>query len=319
MVMNRIVSTLLESNKIGISFHTSPDGDSIGSSLALMQGLLKINKEVYILCDDKVPDVYSFLPFIGSINNASNRVKDGTDCVIILDCGSFDRISVDLKSSSQKYTLINIDHHLTNQFYGDINLVDTHASAVGELVYELLEALSVSIDENIGLCIYTSIVTDTGGFKYSNTTPQTHNIIGEIIKTGINFSEIHRLIFENKKYDRVKLYGSVINSMYLASDGKICVMKLTSEMLNSFANKASDTSDIISIGMEIDTVEVAILLKEVSEGIKVSLRSKSTVDVREIAEVFGGGGHTRASGLSIDKSLDEAEKIILNIIEKELV
>lgn len=319
MIINSVVAAMLESKKIGISFHTSPDGDSIGSSLALMQGLMKLNKDVYILCDDRVPEVYNFLPFIKSINNASNIVKDGTDCVVVLDCGSYDRISVDLNAFKKNYTLINVDHHLTNQIYGDINLIDTHASAVGEIVYNILHELNVTIDENISLCLYTSIVTDTGGFKYSNTSSDTHNIIGELIKTGINFSEVHRLIFENKKYERVKLYGSVINSMYLSGNDKVCVMKITSEMLKNFGNKASDTSDIVAIGMEIDTVEVAILLKEMSEGIKISLRSKSIVDVRKVAEIFGGGGHTRAAGLSIDKSLNEAEKIILNAVEKELL
>lgn len=319
MIINSVVTAMLESKKIGISFHTSPDGDSIGSSLALLQGLMKLNKEVYILCDDRVPEVYNFLPFIKNVNNASNVVKDGTDCIVILDCGSYDRISVDLNTFNKNYTLINVDHHLTNQIYGDINLIDTHASAVGEIVYSILKELKVTIDANIGLCLYTSIVTDTGGFKYSNTTTDTHNIIGELIKTGINFSEVHRLIFENKKYERVKLYGSIINSMYVTNNDKVCVMKLTSEMLMNFGNKASDTSDIVSIGMEIDSVEVAILLKEMSEGIKISLRSKSIVDVRKIAELFGGGGHTRAAGLSIDKSLNEVEKIILNAVEKELV
>lgn len=319
MIMNNVVSTMLKSKKIGVSFHASPDGDSIGSSLALLQALFKLNKDVYILCDDKVPEVYSFLPFNKSINNASDIVKEGTDCIVVLDCGSYDRISVNLNSFKKNFTLINIDHHLTNQNYGDINLIDTHASAVGEIVYNVIKELDVTIDENIGLCLYTSIVTDTGGFKYSNTTPDTHNIIGELIKTGINFSEVHRLIFENKRYERIKLYGSVINSMYVTNNNKVCVMKLTNEMLINFGNKTSDTSDIVSIGMEIDTVEVAILLKEVSEGIKISLRSKSIVDVRKIAELFGGGGHTRAAGLSIDKSLNEAEKIILNAVEKELV
>ncbi|MFL0246941.1 DHH family phosphoesterase [Candidatus Clostridium stratigraminis] len=319
MIINKVIKSILESKKIGISFHASPDGDSIGSSLGLMQGLMKLNKEVYILCDDKVPEVYGYLPCIKSIINASSTIKDGTDCIIILDCGSYDRISVNLSEFPKNYYLINVDHHITNELYGDINFVNTRASAVGEIVYNILKELKVKIDENISLCLYTSIVTDTGGFKYSNTTTETHNIIGELIKTGINFSEVHRLIFENKKYERVKLYGSVINSMYLTHKDKICVMKLTSDLLNDFSNKASDTSDIISIGMEIDTVEVAILLKEMSEGVKISLRSKSIVDVRKIAEAFGGGGHTRASGLSIDKNITEVEKIILNAVENELV
>lgn len=319
MVMSSIAAALSKSNRIGITFHSSPDGDSIGSSLALLQALLILKKDAYIMCDDIAPEAYSFLPFISYINNAYKRVKDNTDCVVVLDCGSYDRIAADIKDSTQKFTLINVDHHLTNQYYGDMNLVDVNASAVGEIVYKMIMSLNVHLDENMAICLYTSILTDTGGFKYSNTTSETHSIIGELISTGINFSDAHRLIFENKKYERIKLYGSVINEMYLTASGRICVMKLTHDMLINTGNKASDTSDIISIGMEIDTVEVAVLLKEVPEGIKISIRSKSLVDVRKIAELFGGGGHTRAAGLSMNKHIDEAEKIIINLVEKELV
>lgn len=319
MTINDIASQLKQSTRIVIAYHTSPDGDSLGSSLALMIGLRKLGKQVSIISKDKVPEVYSFLPFNAEVNNAADSPSEDIDCVVVLDCGNYERISANLNTGIKQYTLINIDHHLSNSLYGDLNFLDTSASAVGEIIFKILKALEVEIDKDMALCLYTSIVADTGGFKHSNTTDTTHSIAGELIKTKIDFSELHRLLFQNKKFKRLKLYGKVIEEMYLIHNDLICVMKLTKPMLEELGIEASDTSDIISLGIDIDTVEVAALLKEADEGVKISLRSKSSVDVRKIAEVFGGGGHVRASGLSINKSIDEVEKLIVNAIEKELV
>jgi phosphoesterase RecJ-like protein len=317
--MNDIISLLRKSNKIAITFHTSPDGDSLGSSLALMLGLKKLGKQVYIVTNDVVPEIYSFLPHISEVDCTNNIVHKDTDCVVVLDCGNFARVSARLDLSQKHYTLVNIDHHLSNDLYAELNLVDTNASAVGEIVYEILKVLSINMDENIAKCLYTSIISDTGGFKHSNTTNTTHVIAGELIKTGINFSEIHRFLFQDKKYKRLKLIGKVIENMYLVHNEKICIMKLSKKDLLDIGIEASDTSDIISLGIETDTVEVAALIKEVDEGVKISLRSKSLVDVRKIAEFFGGGGHIRASGLSLNKNICEAEKLIINAIENELI
>lgn len=319
MILNNIINVLNDSKEIAITFHTSPDGDSLGSSLALMLALQKINKSVYILCKDKIPESYTFLPKCNEIIGASSSINKDTDCVVVLDCGNVERICSDLDIKFKQYTLINIDHHLSNDFYGDLNLVDTKAAAVGEIVYNLLNTMNIALDIDIASCLYTSIVSDTGGFRYPNTTSKTHDIIGKLVSEGINFSDIHRILFQNKSFERIKLYGKVIDKMYLLNNGKICIMKLTKDMLNEVNSKFFDTSDIISIGVDIDTVEVTVLLKEGEEGIKVSLRSKAIVDVRKIAESFGGGGHMRASGLLINESLNEAENIIIKAIEKELI
>lgn len=319
MAIKEIISLLAQCKKIGITFHVSPDGDSLGSSMALMHGLNKLGKHAYILSKDKVPEPLSFLPYAGKVDGTAKNVLDGTDCMVVLDCGNFERISAELNVNSGKYQLINIDHHISNDYYGDLNYVDTSAAAVGELIFNILEELNVEIDETIGMCLYTSLVSDTGGFKHSNTTYNTHVVAGKLIDSGINFSEIHRLLFQNKKYKRLKLISKVIEDMYLIADGRVCIMKLSKDMLNAVDIEASDTSDIVSLGMDIDTVEVAVLIKESDEGVKISLRSKAIVDVRKIAEQFGGGGHVKASGLSLNKSLKEAEVVIINAVEKELV
>lgn len=318
-MLDAIIDKIKTSKKIGISFHCSPDGDSLGSALALMLGLQKLNKDVYIICKDALPEIYKFLPSSKEAVGYNDTTTADTDCVIVLDCGNLERVSANLNLEHKDYTLINIDHHLSNGFYGDLNFVETTASAVGEIVYKLLKLLSIDLNVEIATCLYTSIVSDTGGFKHSNTTSATHEIAGKLIDTRIKFDEIHRILFQNKKFRRVKLYGKVIEKMYLLHNDRLCVMKLSKEMLKEVDLEASDTSDIISIGVDIESVEVAILLKETDEAVKVSLRSKSSVDVRKVAEGFGGGGHIRAAGLTLNTNLCKAEELVVKAIEKELI
>ncbi|MCY6372519.1 DHH family phosphoesterase [Clostridium ganghwense] len=319
MQINNIIEAINKSKKIGITCHISPDGDSLGSSLALMQGLLKLNKEVYIMSKEGLPETFKYLPLSEEVNKNIDHILEGTDTVIVLDCGNIDRINSNLEISDRNYTLINIDHHLSNDLYGDINYVNTEAAAVAEIIYEIFNLMDICIDKDIAKCMYTSILTDTGSFRHSNTTNLTHKIAGHLINAGIDFSQIHRNIFENMKYSRIKLQGKVIEKMYLMLDGKVCIMELTQEMLDEFHISNGDTSDIISLGTKIDSVEVTVLLKESNDRVKVSLRSKNIIDVRKIAENFGGGGHIKASGFSSDKSLKEIKKIIIKEIEKELI
>ena len=316
--MNKIIEKINESSKIALSFHTSPDGDSIGSSLAFLQGLRTLGKEVYIVCKEDMPKTFKFLPYSDEITGTCDVVKDGTDILIVLDCGNLERVNTNSKLSERNYTLINIDHHMSNDLYGDLNYVDTKSSSMGEIVFMILEAMNIEVTEDMAKCMYTSLLTDTGSFRHSNTTSRTHNIAGKLLDTGIDFSEIHRQIFDNKEFNRVKFMGRAIESLKLTLDGKVGVIKITDKDFEDFAIEDKDTSDIVNIGMKIGSVDVMILLKEGEEGTKVSLRSKNIVDVRKVAENFGGGGHVRASGARIMKSIDESEEMLLEIIEKEL-
>ncbi|MTK11280.1 MAG: bifunctional oligoribonuclease/PAP phosphatase NrnA [Clostridiaceae bacterium] len=320
MIMNKILEKIKESNRIAITFHISPDGDSLGTSLALMQGLRKIGKEVYILSKEDIPKDFSFLPCSEAVDGKCYEVVPGTECVIVLDCGDVKRINAHINFEDRNYTLINIDHHMSNELYGDLNYVDTNASAMSEIIYQMLHIMGVDIDQDMAKCLYTSLITDTGSFKYSGTTSVTHTIAGDLINTGIDFSEIHRVIFDNKKFERIKLYGKAIDKMELIGS-KICVMSLTKDMLLELGiDKNADTSDIITFGMQVDSVEVTVLIKETEVGVKMSLRSKDTVDVRKIAEKFGGGGHIKAAGLSMEnKTVEEAKAIIIKELEKELI
>lgn len=315
MEINNISKLIMESDTVGITFHVSPDGDSLGSSLALYAALKKLNKNVKIICSDTIPDIYKFLPGILDISDES--ISADYDLMIVLDCGNKDRICSDVKFDGS-YKIINIDHHKSNDNYGDLNYVDTEASAVGEIIFKLIESLGVSFDEIIAACIYTSILTDTGAFRFSNTTSETMRIVSELLrKVNFDFSDIYRRLYFNKDFKRIKLYGMVIDRMKLILDGSAVVMYITQDMLRLLEMELGDTSDVINIGMQIDSVDAGILIKETDGCLKVSLRSKYNFDVSKIASRFGGGGHIRAAGLTLNTSLEEGEKLLTEAFTEE--
>ena len=199
--MNNILDKIKESSKIALSFHTSPDGDSLGSSLAFLQGLRTLGKEVYIVCKEEMPKTFKFLPYSDEITGTCDVVKDGTDILIVLDCGNLERVNTNSNLEERNYALINIDHHMSNDLYGDLNYVDTKSSSMGEIVFMILESMNIEITKDIAKCIYTSLLTDTGSFRHSNTTSRTHNIAGKLLDTGIDFTEIHRQILDNKEFN----------------------------------------------------------------------------------------------------------------------
>lgn len=323
MKISDIAKVILEANKIGLTFHTSPDGDAIGSTLGLLNALREIGKDAYIISREVIPYNLSFLPLGEEINGETKSPVKGTDLVIVLDCGNYERICADLDSYDG--TIANVDHHISNDNYGKYNYVDATAAATAEIVYTLLKELSFDFIEEdetsikIGSCLYTSLVTDTGSFRHSNVTERTHTIASELVGCGVNNTKIHSNLFENRPFNKVKLMGAALNNIELYADGKVSYIGLSRELLESFNDSNLDTSDIINIALSIANVQVAIVIKEVEDGVKASLRSKDLVDVRKIAEALGGGGHVKAAGLKINGlSLEEGKVKILDEVIKEI-
>ena len=323
MTLSQIANLILEGKKIGITYHVSPDGDAVGSVLALLNALRSLNKECYVISKDSVSDNLKYLKGSDEITGDITEAKDETDIIVVLDCGNLDRVSANLEEFTGK--IINIDHHLSNDKYGDINYIDSKATATAEIIFELVNIMGIDfsiendITKDIGTCIYTSIVTDTGGFRHSNVTDRTHNICSTLKKINVNNTFIYQSLFDNKEFNRIKIIGKALSKMELILGGKVALIELNKTFADEFGGEIGDTSDIISYGLQIKGVEVTLLLKEVEDGVKASLRAKSYVDVRKIAEVFGGGGHVRASGIKIKNvSMEEAKYEILNEIQKEL-
>ena len=323
MSLTNIKDILLSAKKIGITFHVSPDGDAAGSVLALYNGLKCLNKDCYILSKEPLSDNLKFLMSSEEITGDMQAPSEDTDVVIVLDCGNLERANADLSNFTG--TLLNVDHHLSNDMYGQENYVDTNASATAEIVFELLNLMGYKFSEDdeiskeIGTCIYTSLVTDTGCFRHSNVTYKTLEIASALRKIGVNNTYIYSSLFDNKDFNRIKFVGSVISKMKLVLNDKVALIELPMSLGEEFGMEIGDTSDIISYGLQIKGVEVTLLVKEVEGGAKASLRAKNDVDVRKIAENFGGGGHTKAAGVSMKGvTLTEARDKLLEKIEEEL-
>lgn len=321
--LDQISKIILSSKKIGITYHVSPDGDAVGSALALLEGIRYLKKDAYLISKDIISEN---LQFLKASKEATGKViipKENTDIVIVLDCGNYERVSANLET--YKGNLVNIDHHISNNEYGDYNYIDNKAAATAEIVFELLVKLGIDFSiinektKEIGTCLYTSLVTDTGGFRHSNVTSRTHEIASKLKKLGVDNTNIHQNLYDNNSFEKIRLIGKSLNNMELLFDKKISIIKIPMSFGKELGIEVGDTSDIISLGLQIKGVEIAVLIKEIENGTKVSLRSKNNIDVRQIAEKFGGGGHVKASGITLKGiGLNEAEDKILDEIEKEL-
>ncbi|WP_194190474.1 DHH family phosphoesterase [Clostridium chrysemydis] len=321
-MLKEIANFILNSNKIGLTFHTSPDGDAIGSTLGLLNALRELGKDAYIISKDTIPDNMGFLSLASSITGEVTKPTEDTDLVVVLDCGNVERISAEL--ASYKGKLINVDHHISNEYYGDLNYVDINASATAEIVYLLLKELGYEMKSNtnsieIGTCLYTSLITDTGSFRHSNVTQRTLQIASDLIGIGVNNTNIYISLFDNRSLKKLKLIGHAFSEADLVFNNKLAVATLSLKTLKELDCEKEDTSDIIGNLLSLKGVEIAILLKENDEGVKASLRSKYDVDVRMIAEKFGGGGHVKAAGvMQKGVSMVDAKNNLINEIGKEI-
>lgn len=312
-LMDDAIRLIKESDNILIASHVQSDGDSIGSILALGMAIEKLKGKVRILKVDDIPSDYQFLPNIELIKEFDD---ENIDLFIALDCGDMERLGSGKKLALKAKQIVNIDHHITNDNFGDLNIVSPSSAATGELVYKIIKKMDVQIDKNIATCLYTAISTDTGSFMYSNTTYKTHLIVAELLKIGININDININLYQSRSMERTKLFLDSLDTLEILLDDKVAIVTTTQDMLESNDAKLEDTEGIISFVRDIDTVEVACLLKEIDESeVKVSIRSKKAIDVSKICNKFNGGGHIRAAGCTIYGSIKEAKKLILKEIE----
>ncbi len=311
---DEIITALRRCSSILISVHKNPDGDALGSQLALMLALEKLNKTVVAQNIDPLPETYRFLP-------ASSRIKTGStvegryDAIMVLDAdpprtGLFD-------GNYPADTRINIDHHLTNPSEWPLTWLDPSASATGEMVYELIHRLGVPIDREIAICLYTAIFTDTGSFRYSNTTPKSMRISADLLEAGADPWMVTENIYESFAYRRIKLLGNVLAGVERSEDGRIAWVVVTEELFSRFGATAEDTDNFINFVRSTKGVEVAILFRQTAASqYKISLRSKGRVDLSGLAQSLGGGGHKNAAGSTVDGTLDEVKKRVIEAVNK---
>lgn len=311
------ISRALENSKdLYLSSHIDPDGDSIGSLMSLGLALEQLGKNVHFIKTDTIPKTFNFLPQI-------DRIKDyndiNPDILFILDSGNKDRIGEYEKYIELSKVVVNIDHHLDNNNYGDINLVDDSRASTGEIVFDLIEGLNLEFNKDIASYLYTAISMDSGSFTYDKVNSRTHDIISRLIKEDIDKTNININLYQNRSMSATKLFIEGLSTMKTYENDKIATIKVTQDMVGKNKANIEDTNGLISFIRDIDTVEVAALLKEMeNKEVKISLRSKSYVNVSAIGNKFNGGGHNRAAGCTIYEDIDSAEKLIVEEIKRSM-
>ncbi len=297
-----------------LTTHVNPDGDAIGSELAVYSYLKKLGKTVKIFNTDPVPEKYQFLPNWENIEDARAAINYSPEILIILDSSSRNRIGNFLnKSLIPLNAVVNIDHHITTEAFADYNIIQPDASSTAEIIYRFIKSTKVQIDPECALCLYTGLVFDTGCFRYSNTTPETHRIAAELIELGdIVPDEVYRRIYEHIPLGKIHLLGQTLQTLELSNDGRIAWVLVSQAMLKDTNTTFDDVEGFVNQIQAIESVEVAFCLCELPDGnTKVSLRSEGKVDVAALAAEFKGGGHERASGCRIKHPPTSAIKLLL--------
>ncbi|MCL1996076.1 MAG: bifunctional oligoribonuclease/PAP phosphatase NrnA [Defluviitaleaceae bacterium] len=312
MVPKEITNTILSAHDIVISGHINGDGDSIGSCFAMAHALKSMGKNPMVLLED-YPSKYTILPGFDFVNKSKNLKPD---LFIALDCGEESRLgkAVNLFRNSPN---IVIDHHV-NEGYGDHNFINTNASSTCEIVYEVLMALGVEIDANIAFCLYAGIVTDTGGFRFKSTSPKTMEITGQLLKQDIPFAFIYERLIYQQTLHQFKGFLSIIGDFTIVPDINLVYTIATLEKMRELGITRGDLDGVVTMFKRIKEMDVAVFAYERENGTtKVSLRS-DTINVNEIAQHFGGGGHKYASGIDMDSSPKQSIEQIVEWIRQNI-
>jgi phosphoesterase RecJ-like protein len=296
-----------------LTSHARPDGDSIGSQLAMAFALEAMGKQVRIINADPAPDHYFEFPGLDRIELLPEVPADTTaDAVIVMECSDLSRTGV---TGFEGRYIINIDHHVGNRMYGALNWHDETAAACGEMVFELIQCLQVPLSIEIATHIYLAILTDTGSFHHSNITPRTFDICRQAVEAGVDPAIMARRVFDSNSFGKLKLIGALLDSMQLIDDGHLAVLYMDDEMLAACGCTHNDTEGVINLPLTAREIQAVVFFKATANGdIRVSMRSKYDVDVRLVANQFGGGGHKNASGFTVKGPLAAVRGDIINRI-----
>jgi len=316
--MLQVIEVFKKRNNFLITSHINPEGDSIGSQLAVFDLLKRMGKNAVMVNQDEVPENLCFLPGIENIKPevpADFRVE----VAVLLDCPVKERVGYVMNYIDDAVFMVNIDHHVSNEYYGDVNWVESEMSSVGEMAYHLIREMGGDLSKNVALAIYAALVTDTGMFNYDNTGKGTHLVAGEAIHAGVSPKLVYSEIFEKKPLFYLKVLGKVLSTVKVEENGLVAYMTLTRRMLEEEGVSSVSTEEFIGYPRSIKGVEVAVFFNENPsdpELVNVSFRSNGKIDVNRIAAQFGGGGHQKASGCLMRTSIEEAKEKILGEVRK---
>jgi phosphoesterase RecJ-like protein len=310
-VLEQIREEILGRDRFLLTSHARPDGDSIGSQLALAFALDALGKPVRIVNADRAPDHYQDFPGMDRIEIAGAVPPDlEADALIVLECSELSRTGV---RGLDDHFIINIDHHGGNRMYGMLNWFDESAAACGEMVFDVIRELNVELTREIATHIYLAILTDTGSFHHSNITPRTFEICRRTVEAGVNPAIMARRIFDSNSFGKLKLIGALLDSMELVDAGRLAVLYLDDAMLEACGCTHNDTEGLINLPLTAREIQAVVFFKAGSDGtVRVSMRSKYDVDVRVVATAYGGGGHKNAAGFTVDGPLTAVRPEILH-------
>ena len=312
-VVGQIRDEILERPRFILTSHARPDGDSIGSQLAMAFALDALGKQVRIVNVDAAPEHYQGFPGMERIEIAASVTPHPDDTVIVMECSDLARTGV---SGLEGQFIINIDHHAGNRLYGALNWYDESAAACAEQVFDVIDALGVPLSLEIATHIYLGILTDTGSFHHSNITPRTFEICRQAVEAGVSPGAMARRVFDSNSFGKLKLIGALLDSMDLQDDGRLAELYMDDQMLEACGCTNNDTEGLINLPLTAREIQAVVFFKVASgeDVIRVSMRSKYDVDVRQVASAFGGGGHKNAAGFTVAGRLDEVRHGILDRI-----
>lgn len=316
MTLDSILDEIKKANSIVLLTHENPDGDAIGSILAMYQGLIKMGKTNVDVVVPEVPKIYSFLPCADLI--VSEGKDKPYDLAISVDVASIKMLNTGIKYFEEAKSKVVIDHHGSNTMYGDLNYVNPDSPACTQILITIFEYFGIEIDKQIGTCILTGIITDTGGFAYQNTSPETFEFAAKLLKKGVNVSSIYKIAMNTKTRANFELRRRALDRMEFLEDSKIAFTYITKQDIEETNAIIGDYEGIVEEGRAIEGVEVSVFLRETDKGFKASLRSNEYVNVSDVCLMFGGGGHIFAAGALMTMSLEQAKEKMVNQIKSQL-
>jgi len=312
-MLNEVLKQIERRQSFVLTSHARPDGDAIGSTLACGEILRRMGKQADIVLRDGVPRVYQQLPFAPGVIQ-TERVNGSYDAALLLECDNTQRTRLE---GLDQFFLINIDHHKSGRNFANLNWIDPQAVATGELVFRLARAAGVKISPEIATCLYTAVLTDTGAFMFEGTNEHTFELARELVLAGADPALCARHIYFGHSTAKLRLLGAALSA--LQREGPLAWIWVTQEQMERTGAKEEDCEGLVNYALSIGDVEVAVFFRELPDGrFRVSLRSKGKLDVAEIAEQFGGGGHTCAGGCSVEGPLHAAVESILGRIRPQL-
>ena len=300
---------LIEGGSFVLAVHQRPDGDALGSALALARVLRAMGKDVVVLSEDGVPENYRFIPETECVVTSTER-RD-FDIGMLIDCEGTKRVGTAAEVIQSAKTTGCLDHHLPDGEFGEIRIVDPEASSTSELLFEVLQANGLQVDQTAAMQLMTGIINDTGAFKFANTTSRTFAAASELTARGAQPSVIARLVYETRSLRAMQLLGRALASLEMDETGAVVSAAISKSDLDELSASDADTDSIVNLVGWVEGARAALLFREIKPGsVRVSLRSRDGVDVNRVARTFGGGGHAAAAGCTVEASLADARKLV---------